>query len=215
MCVGYQHEREPSVVTDAKKSIKIDKKSRVSHCSSWEHPTSSWQQLNELAAKIIIKQQKMNCSIEGVMNWQGQGPFSIYVFIFYFIFLYTTVTGCPWWMWPSWQTILKWSNYSSNMEPGREWSVSLCPNVSFIGNLFFVLLTGNHFGWNQMAVRNRWICIWSNCSTKPRNSWKRRVSRRPVRFEWIWTNKSPSGNGGCAFCAKWSRDSNSWVSSHI
>jgi hypothetical protein len=26
MCVGYQHEREPSVVTDAKKkSIKIDK----------------------------------------------------------------------------------------------------------------------------------------------------------------------------------------------
>ena len=78
--------------------------------------------------------------------------------------------------------------------------------------LFCWLLLFSFVRGNQMAARNRWICIWFNCSTKPKNSWKRRVSRRPVRFVWIWTNTSHCGNGECAFCVKWNRDSNSWVS---
>ncbi len=53
-------------------------------------------------------------------------------------FLVTTATGCPWWMLPFWRTIPKWSNYSSNMEPEKEQSVSFSSVCcSFIGDGHF------------------------------------------------------------------------------
>jgi hypothetical protein len=95
MCVGYQHDREPSVVTDAKKkSIKIVKEESCVALLIVRTSTCSWQQLNELAVKII-KQPKNE-----LLNRRGHEltrtrTVSIYVFIFIFIFLVTTVTGCP------------------------------------------------------------------------------------------------------------------------
>lgn len=64
----------------------------------------------------------------------------------------------------------------------------------------------------QIAVKTCWVCIWFNYSAKPRNSWKRKASRRPVRSEPIWTSTSLCGSGECASCAKWKPVWNSWVS---